>query len=76
MAIDDKVNYTVINHLGTAQERAGKLTGTDDLKRKGQQDRPQAKLQEAGEKEQDAAAEVGEPIKDASRQLKQGFSRD
>ncbi len=76
MAIDDKVNYTVINHLGTAKEGAGKLTGTDDLKREGQQDRAQAKLQEAGEKVKDAAADVGETIKDASRKLKQGFSRD
>ena len=72
----DKVNYTVINHLGTAKEGAGKLTGTDDLKRKGQQDRAQAKLQEAGEKVKDAAAGVGENLKDAARKLKEGFSKD
>ena len=47
MALDDKANYTVINHLGAAQEAAGRLTGNDELKREGQQDQAQAKLQEA-----------------------------
>ena len=76
MAMDDKVNNTVINHLGAAKEGAGRLTGNDELKREGQHDQVQAKLQEAGEKVKDAAADVGENIKDAARKLKQGFSRD
>ena len=76
MAMDDKVNNSVINHLGTAKEGAGKLTGNDELKREGQQDQAQAKLQDAGEKVKDAAADIGGNIKDAARKLKQGFSKD
>lgn len=76
MAMDDKVNNSVINHLGTAKEGAGKLTGNDELKREGQQDQAQAKLQDAGEKVKDAAADISENIKDAARKLKQGFSKD
>lgn len=76
MAMDDKVNNSVINHLGAAKEGTGKLTGNDELKREGQQDQAQAKLQDAGEKVKDAAADIGENIKDAARKLKQGFSKD
>ena len=76
MGIDDKVNNTVINHLGAAKEGAGKLTGNEELEREGQHDQAQAKLQEAGEKVKEAAAGVGENLKDAARKLKEGFSKD
>jgi uncharacterized protein YjbJ (UPF0337 family) len=76
MAMDDKVNNTVTNHIGAAKEGAGKLTGNDGLKREGQQDQAQAKLQAAGEKVKDAAADIGGNIKDAAQKLKQGFSKD
>jgi uncharacterized protein YjbJ (UPF0337 family) len=76
MALDDKANNTVINHLGAAKEGAGRLTGNDELKREGQQDQAQAKLKEAGEKVKDAAAGIGENLKDAAHKLKQGFSKD
>lgn len=76
MGIDDKVNNTVINHLGAAKEGAGKVTGNDELKREGQRDQAQAKLQEAGEKVKDAAAGVGENLKDAAGKLKDGFRKD
>lgn len=49
MAMNDKANYTVIHHLGAAKEGAGKFTGTDELKREGQNDQAQARLQEAVE---------------------------
>jgi len=76
MGIDDKVNNTVNNHLGAAKEGAGKLTGNEELEREGQQDQAKAELQEAGEKVKDAAAGVGENLKDAARKLKDGFSKD
>ena len=76
MAMDDKVNYTVINHLGAAKEGAGKLTGNDELKREGQYDQAQAKVQEAGERVKYAAADIGADLKDTARKLKQGFSKD
>ena len=76
MAMDGKVNNTVINHLGAAKEGAGRLAGNDGLKREGQHDQAQAKLQDAGEKVKDAAADIGENLKDAARKLKQGFSKD
>jgi uncharacterized protein YjbJ (UPF0337 family) len=65
MGIDDKANYTVIHHIGTAASAAGRLTGEDDLKREGQGERTQDKFREAGER-------VGE----AARELKEGFSKD
>ena len=76
MGLDDKVNTTVINHLGAAKEGAGRVTGNEDLKREGQRDQAQAKVQEAGEKVKDAAADIGENLKDAARKLKDGFSKD
>ncbi|MGP4033310.1 CsbD family protein [Pseudarthrobacter sp. 1C304] len=76
MGIDDKVNNTVINHLGAAKEGAGKVTGNDRLEREGQRDQAQAKLQEAAESVKDAAAGVGENVKDAARKLKDGFRKD
>lgn len=76
MAMDDKINNTVINHLGAAKEGTGKLTGNDGLKREGQQDQTQAKLQEAGEKVKDTAAGIGENLKEAAHKLKHGFSKD
>lgn len=65
MGIDDRVNNTVINHLGAAKEGAGKMTGNEELEREGRHDQAQAKLQEAGEK-----------VKDAARKLKEGFSKE
>jgi uncharacterized protein YjbJ (UPF0337 family) len=76
MGIDDKVNNTVINHLGAAKEGAGKVTGNGELEREGQRDQAQAQLQEAGEKVKDAAAGVGENLKDAARKLKDGLRKD
>ena len=48
MGIDDKANYTVIHHIGTATSAAGKLTGEDDLKREGQGEGTQDKFRKAG----------------------------
>ena len=76
MGIDDKVNNTVIHHIGAAKEGAGRMTGNEDLKREGQHEQAQAKLQEAGERVKDAAADIGENLKDAARKLKEGFSKE
>jgi uncharacterized protein YjbJ (UPF0337 family) len=65
MGIDDKVNNTVIHHVGAAKEGAGSMTGNQDLKREGQHEQAQAKLQEAGER-----------VKDAARKLKEGFGKE
>ncbi|BCW68553.1 hypothetical protein NicSoilB4_33160 [Arthrobacter sp. NicSoilB4] len=72
----DKVNCTVINHLGAAKEGTGRLTGNEDLKREGQHDQAKAKLQEAGDRAKRAAADIGENVQDVARKLKQGFSKD
>jgi uncharacterized protein YjbJ (UPF0337 family) len=56
MGIDDKANLTVIHHIGAAKEGTGKMTGNADLRREGQHDRAQAKLQEAGERVKDGVA--------------------
>lgn len=65
MGIDDKVNYTVIHHIGAAKEGVGSMTGDQGLKREGQHEQAQAKLQEAGDR-----------VKDAARKLKEGFSKE
>ncbi|KUM33548.1 CsbD family protein [Arthrobacter sp. EPSL27] len=76
MGLENKGNPTVINHLGAAKEAAGKVTGNEDLERQGQRDQAQAKVQEAGEKVKDAAAGIGDNLKDAARKLKDGLSKD
>ncbi|CAH0297355.1 CsbD family protein [Microbacterium sp. Bi128] len=76
MGIDDKVNYTVIHHIGAAKEGVGSMTGDQGLKREGQHEQAQAILQEAGDRVKDAAADIGENIKDAARKLKEGFSKE
>ncbi|MGY3319475.1 CsbD family protein [Arthrobacter sp. H-02-3] len=76
MGTDDKANNTVIHHIGAAKEGAGRLTGNEDLKREGQQEQARAKLQEASERFKDAAADIGENLKDAARKLKEGFSKE
>ena len=76
MGMDDKVNLTVINHLGAAKEGAGRRTGNDELKRGGQHHQAQAKLPVAGERVKYGAAGIGENVQDAARKLKQGFSKD
>lgn len=65
MGIDDKANYTVIHHISTATSGAGRLTGNDDLEREGQGGQSQDKFQEAGER-----------VREAARELKEGFSKD
>lgn len=65
MGIDDKANYTVIHRIGAAREAAGRLTGSQELKREGRNEQAQARLLEAGER-----------VKDAGRKLKEGFSKD
>jgi uncharacterized protein YjbJ (UPF0337 family) len=72
----DKVNYTVINHLGAAKEGAGRLAGNDDLQREGQHDQAKAKLQEAGERARYAAADIGERVQGTARSLKRSFGKD
>lgn len=76
MGIDDTVNNTVIHHIGAAKEGAGIVTGNQDLQREGQHEQAQAKLQEAGERVKDAAADIGVNIKDAARRLKDGFRKE
>ncbi len=76
MGIDDKADLTVIHHIGAAKEGAGNVTGNQDLKREGQYEQAQAKLQDAGDRVKDAAADLGENIKDAARKLKEGFSKE
>ncbi|MGJ3191939.1 CsbD family protein [Paenarthrobacter nitroguajacolicus] len=75
MGINDKINNAAAEHLGAAKEGAGKLTGDQSLEREGQHDQAQAKLQQAGEKVKDAAADIGDNIKDAAQKLKEGFTR-
>ncbi|MEC5179586.1 CsbD family protein [Arthrobacter sp. RHLT1-20] len=75
MGIDDKAENTVQDHLGAAKEGTGKLTGDRDLEREGQKDQAAAGLKDAGEKAKDAAADIGENIKNAARKLKDGFSK-
>ena len=69
MGTGNNANYTVIHHLGAGKEAAGRLTGYGELKRAGQRDQAQAKLQEAGEKVKDSAVSVGENFKDAGRKI-------
>jgi len=76
MGIDDKVNNTVIHHIGAAKEGAGSLTGNQDLKREGQREQARAKLQEAGDRVKEAAADIGANIQDATGKLKDGFSKE
>ncbi|GGJ38380.1 CsbD family protein [Paenarthrobacter histidinolovorans] len=74
MGINDKINNAATEHLGAAKEGAGKLTGDSSLEREGQHEQAQAKLQQAGEKVKDAAADITGNIKDAARKLKEGFT--
>ncbi|MGO4805908.1 CsbD family protein [Arthrobacter sp. 2MCAF15] len=76
MGTDDKANLTVIHHIGAAKEGAGRMTGNQDLRREGQHEQAQAKLQEAGERVKDAAADIGGNIQDAARKLRDGFSKE
>lgn len=64
MAMNDKANYTVIHHLGAAKEGSGKFTGNNELK------------QEAVERVQYAAADIGENVQDAAGKLTPGSSKD
>ena len=56
MGIGDKANLIVIHHIGAAKEGTGRMTGDEDLKREGQHEQAQAKLQEAGEQAEDGFA--------------------
>jgi uncharacterized protein YjbJ (UPF0337 family) len=76
MGIDDRANLTVIHHIGAAKEGTGKMTGNEDLKREGQHEQAQAQLQEAGGRVKDAAAEIGDNIRDAARKVKDGFAKE
>ncbi len=56
MGIDDKANLTVIHHIGAAKEGIGNVAGDEDLKREGQHQQAQARLQESGEQAKDGFA--------------------
>lgn len=75
MGIDDKAEFTMQNHLGAAKEGAGDLIGDRGLEREGQRDQAAAGMREAGARAKDAAADIGENIKNAARKLKEGFSK-
>ncbi|MCB5283375.1 MAG: CsbD family protein [Arthrobacter sp.] len=75
MGIDDKAEISVQHHLGAAKEGTGKVTDDRQLEREGQKDQAAAGMKEAGEKAKDAAADVGENIRNAARKLKDGFSK-
>lgn len=75
MGLDDKINNATTNHAGAAKEGVGRLTGNERLEREGQHDQAQAKLQQAGEKVKDAAADIGDNIKEAAQKLKEGFTK-
>lgn len=74
MGIDDKINNAATEHVGAAKEAAGNVTGNDELKREGQGDQAQAKVQDAGEKIKDAAKDIGDNLREAAAKIKEGFS--
>lgn len=76
MGINDKINNAATEHLGSAKEGAGKLTGNEDLEREGQQDQAKAKVADAGEKIKDAAGDIGNNLRDAAQKIKDGFSKN
>jgi uncharacterized protein YjbJ (UPF0337 family) len=74
MAIEDKARNTLQNTTGEAKETAGKLTGNESLEHEGQKDQAAATLKDAGEKAKDAAADIGDNLRNAAQKIKDGFS--
>ena len=62
MSIGDKAKHKAEEVAGTGKESTGKATGNRDLEAEGQKDQTAAHTKQAGEK-----------VKDAARELKDGF---
>lgn len=64
MGIDDKIGNAAEDALGKAKEKAGEVTGNEELEAEGVADQTKAGLEQAGEHVKDAANDVTDAAKD------------
>ncbi len=63
MGLSDKISNTAEKGLGSAKEKAGKLLDNPELEQEGRADQASASAKQAGEK-----------VKDAAKDIKDGFT--
>lgn len=70
----DKVRNKFDEGVGAAKEKAGQVTGDEQLEAEGKGDKAEARLKDAGEKVKDAASDAVDNIKDAAAKVKDAFT--